>query len=851
MPTEYDPREYGARCDDCCLAGRTVVPPETRTGRVLLVGHEPDMDAEQEGKPFVGRGGKLLMKMLGKVGLKRHEVGLTNARICRLKKSEPKSWDKKSLACCRPRLDAEVTMASNVIALGKEAMAAVYGSAEGGGDDAISKLRGFPLQTARHEKKLLITYHPKMLIAEPKWIEIVEGDLAKAQRYFRNRLDWQDPTLFLDPTVDQIDATLARFAANGDLVAVDIETGDGEDALYPDRAKIRDVGLGSRDFGVCCRFNSVPRQKPYTYKTHPNVARERIRNFFASHKALCGHNVNVYDRPILARHGMPLPDGVLDSIIASHVADSEFPQNLGFQSSRYCDAPMHKPTHDHDAWESDHELDYYNLMDCCVSARVIVPIFEKMYAQLPPDFDGPHPVYASDAILQKLCVDMHASGMMIDLLERERHSRRLTVATVEAAKRADAIVGKHIALGSSDQVRDFLFGTLGLPWARETDSGEPSTDKDAIYELLMQSLPQRAISFIDALLDYRRSAKLKEAFVDTAIPWPVDGRVHPFWNCANVVSGRLSAKNPAVQTIPDKKNDVDSMRSMFIAAPGNVLVAADKEQLELRLVTEIAGDPLWKAAFLEGKDVHKLNAQSFLGTPYDKVEKFERDFAKTLVYMYLYGGGGKVAAGNMRKVRNPITGKRAFASFTEEQGEVMRARVLADHPALPAWWERVSKTWWASSPDPLTRAIRTRILGRVRHFKNSSIARPGWEDLKEMANHEIQGTGGDLMGGSGSSGKLMARIPRGLYGPGIIHHGHDSLMVEVKLAHVGRAVQALRESMTDSLGDMPLPCEVKIGRRWSSMVKVPATCDLSPASLAALLATEEPSKSQIALGGVA
>jgi uracil-DNA glycosylase family 4 len=832
------------------LSGRTVVAPELRSGRTLFVGAEPDTEAENEGRPFVGGAGRILKSLLKKVALTRQEVSLTTARLCRLKKTDPRAWDKSSMRCCRGRLDIEIAMAPNVIAMGKEAMAAVYGNAEGSGDDAITKLRGFPLETPARDglpgKKLLITFSPKILLAEPRWVEIVEGDLAKAQRHFRGELRWQDPTMYLDPTPDQIDATLSRFAARQDLVVVDTETGDGKDAFYPDRAKLRCVGLGAQDLVVVCRFNSVPKQGLYIYKTPPSFSRERIANFFASHRKLGGHNVNVYDRPILARYGMPLPPVVLDSLIAGHVADSEFPHDLGFESARYTDSPRHKPTHDHESWENDAELDWYNAMDCVTNARFLPPLFEKMYQQMPPGWTGQHPVYQSDAILQRLCVDMHASGMGIDLAERDRHSTRLVLAMAQAQVRANAVVGRVINMSSPDQVRDFLYGELGLPWGRETDSGEPSTDKDAIYELLMSSLPDRAVQFIDALLDYRRAAKMKEAFVDTAIPYPLTGRVHPFWACHIVVSGRLSARDPAVQTIPDKKHDLDSMRSMYVAGPGCVMVAADKEQLELRLVTEIADDKIWKDAILNKKDVHKVNAQSFLGVPYADVASFERDFAKTLVYMFLYGGGAKTAAGNMRKVRDPKTGKRKFPRFTEEEAEVMRTRILGDHPALEKWWARVSAQWWASSNDPLRRCIKSRVFGRVRHFKNSSTARsPGWEDLKEMVNHEIQGTGGDLMGGLGSSGKLMDRIPRGLYGPGIIHHGHDSLTTEVYLEHASKAAMALRESMTDSFGEMPLPCEIKIGRRWSTMVKVPASCDLSQESLMALLATEEKSRSAL------
>ena len=240
-------------------------------------------------------------------------------------------------------------------------------------------------------------------------------------------------------------------------------------------------------------------------------------------------------------------------------------------------------------------------------------------------------------------------------------------------------------------------------------------------------------------------------------------------------------------------------------------MAADMEQLELRLVTIAAKDPIWFDTFKKGADLHKTNAATFFGKKYDQIGDFERTFAKTLTYMFLYGGYPEIAAINMRKVRDPKTGNRPYAKFTTEQAEKLRKRLLDDHPCLPAWWKKQEEKFRAR------RFLASRLLGRKRYFKDSSGDAIDEKSKNDIYNYEIQSLGGDLMGGSYAAGKLLNTIPPGLFGPGPIHHGHDSLMIEVEARYAARAKERIVEAMTTELDGLPLPAKAKSGERWSDL----------------------------------
>lgn len=147
-----------ATCTRCGLAaGRTqvVFGDGAVDARVVIVGEAPGRDEDIQGRPFVGRSGQLLERLLREeAGLARSDCYITNVNKCR----PPGNRDPEpaEVAACRPWLDAQLQVLRPVVVLtlGNFAARALLGTTDG-----ITKLRGrtYPWQGGA---VLVPTFHP-------------------------------------------------------------------------------------------------------------------------------------------------------------------------------------------------------------------------------------------------------------------------------------------------------------------------------------------------------------------------------------------------------------------------------------------------------------------------------------------------------------------------------------------------------------------------------------------------------------------------------------------------------------------------------------------------------------------
>src|SRR4051794_18369785 len=118
---------------------------------------------------------------------------------------------------------------------------------------------------------------------------------------------------------------------------------------------------------------------------------------------------------------------------------------------------------------------------------------------------------------------------------------------------------------------------------------------------------------------------------------PVTGRIHPSFNLAGTVTGRMSSSEPNMQQVPRERE----FRRLFKAPPGRAFVIADYSQMELRVAAIIAGEEALLEAYRGGKDTHRLPAGMLLAKPAGDVTKEERQLAKAVNFGLLYGQGAK------------------------------------------------------------------------------------------------------------------------------------------------------------------------------------------------------------------
>ena len=171
--------------------------------------------------------------------------------------------------------------------------------------------------------------------------------------------------------------------------------------------------------------------------------------------------------------------------------------------------------------------------------------------------------------------------------------------------------GEEFNLNSPPQLRVILYEKLGLSPGKRTPKGQLSTDASVLEKL-------RDHPVVDALLDWRELDKLNSTYLE-ALPRlvdPRDGRIHTSFNQAVAATGRLSSSNPNLQNIPVRTELGRQIRRAFIpGGAGQVLLAADYSQIELRILAHLSGDDGLREAFASGHDIHTATAARVFGLP--------------------------------------------------------------------------------------------------------------------------------------------------------------------------------------------------------------------------------------------
>jgi uracil-DNA glycosylase family 4 len=147
-----------------------------RKGRLMFVGEAPGADEDLQARPFVGRAGQLLTKIIEAIGLKREEVLIGNVNRCRPPGNRAPTTEEAST--CKPFLLREIAVVQPevIVVLGNTAMKNLLDTREG-----ITRLRG------RFQDyngiKVMPTFHPAYLLRDPSKKRETWEDLKKVRDY--------------------------------------------------------------------------------------------------------------------------------------------------------------------------------------------------------------------------------------------------------------------------------------------------------------------------------------------------------------------------------------------------------------------------------------------------------------------------------------------------------------------------------------------------------------------------------------------------------------------------------------------------------------------------------------------
>ena len=111
----------------------------------------------------------------------------------------------------------------------------------------------------------------------------------------------------------------------------------------------------------------------------------------------------------------------------------------------------------------------------------------------------------------------------------------------------------------------------------------------------------------------------------------------PHFYLAATNTGRLASSDPNLQNIPIKTDDGREIRKAFIAEKNNILISADYNQVEMRILADLAEVKELQKAFLNKEDIHTLTASQVFNVPIKKVDENLRRKAKTINFGIIYG----------------------------------------------------------------------------------------------------------------------------------------------------------------------------------------------------------------------
>jgi DNA polymerase-1 len=389
---------------------------------------------------------------------------------------------------------------------------------------------------------------------------------------------------------------------------------------------------------------------------------------------------------------------------------------------------------------------------------------------------------------------MEEAGVKLDCELLAVLSQRLALDCHAKARDIYAKAGVEFNINSPKQLGEVLFNRLGLPKPFKYGKGRTiSTAQDVLEGLAATHEVPRLV------LDYRQLSKLKSTYVD-ALPLLCrsgTSRLHTSFNQVGTATGRLSSNNPNLQNIPIRTELGREIRAAFIAEPGNVLLAADYSQIELRLLAHFSEDPLLTKAFLSGGDVHKATASELFGVAVDLVTDAQRAAAKTVNFATIYG-------------------QREF-SLAQQLGipQAEAKRFIADYFAkYSGVREFIDRT-----VDEARREGRVKTLfGRVRPIPDINSKNFNLRGFAERTavNTPLQGTAADLI-------KLaMIRIDRELRERNLhsqmLLQVHDELVFEVPKAEVDILRELVKREMEQAYAlRVPLVVKIEVGLNWRDM----------------------------------
>ena len=428
--------------------------------------------------------------------------------------------------------------------------------------------------------------------------------------------------------IDELENWIKKIEEKG-IVAVDTET----DSLNPHEANLVGISL-CYDEGVACY---IPLQHSEQKILEKKTVLDKLKNLLEDKSIKkIGQNIK-FDYIIFLKNKIKL-NSIEDTMLMSYVLNAgKHRHNMDILSEIYLN---HKPISfkevagtgksqisfdkvgiklatEYAAEDADVTFRLYSLFKERLGQEKLLKIYEL--------FEKP---------LVNLLAQMEIEGIKIDSNFLNELSKKFDVKIKKLEKNIFKESKKEFNIGSPKQLGEILYNELKIAALKKTKKGGFATSATVLEDLAFKGhkLPK-------LVLDWRQLAKLKNTYTDT-LPEHVNSetyRVHTSFLLAATTTGRLASSEPNLQNIPIKTEDGKEIRKAFVAEKNYTFISADYNQIEMRILADVADVKELKKAFKNNEDIHSLTASQVFNIPLSKINAEIRRKAKAINFGIIYG----------------------------------------------------------------------------------------------------------------------------------------------------------------------------------------------------------------------
>jgi len=392
---------------------------------------------------------------------------------------------------------------------------------------------------------------------------------------------------------------------------------------------------------------------------------------------------------------------------------------------------------------------------------------------------------------------MEIEGIKIDKIFLKVLSEKFHKKVNKLEKEVFKISKKEFNIASPKQLGEIIYNDLKIAVLKKTKKGSFATNASVLEDLAFKGhkLPQ-------LVLDWRQVSKLKNTYSD-ALPEhinPNTKRVHTSFLLAATTTGRLASSDPNLQNIPIKSEDGKDIRKAFIAEKGFTLISADYNQIEMRILADLADVKELKKAFKNNEDIHSLTASQVFNVDIKKIDQDMRRKAKAINFGIIYG----ISQYGLAKQINVSN---------HEASEFLNA-YFSRFPEIKIYMDDTIKFCRKSG-------YVNNIFGRRSHFNGINDKNFNVRNFQERAaiNAPIQGSASEIMR------LAMIRLDKKFKSlknnkSKILLQIHDELIFEVPEKEEKTITKIIFEEMTSvAQSDLhsfstPLTIDVNTGGNW-------------------------------------